>query len=71
MSPLIMPSISFDHVGASRIRTEDGMWAQPFNKYVERALKIMGMEKCNASTSPKLDKAKMEGDDEPHDRPEL
>ena len=71
VSPLIMPGMGFDHVGAARIRTEDCMWVQPVDKYMERALEIMGMEKCNVSTSTKLDKAKMDGDDEPYDRPEL
>ena len=71
VSSMIKPGMGFDHVGASRFRTDDGMWIQPFSKYVERALEIMGMEKCNASKRPKLDKANMEGDDEPYDRPQL
>ena len=70
VSPLVWHGMGFDHVGTTRVRTEDGMWMQVFPKYTENALRIMGMENCNASTSPKLDKQFIEGDAEDYDKPE-
>ena len=68
ISPLIMPGMSYNHVGTVRLMTEDGIWAKPFEKYIVEALDLMGMTHCKPSTSPKLDKSNMEGDDEPfHD----
>ena len=63
VSPLVEAGMGFDHVGATRLRTESGMWIKPFDKYTERALDLMGMVGCNTSTSPRLDKQIMEGDE--------
>ena len=49
---------------------QKGIWVQPYEKYFLNALEAVNMDKCNASTSPKLDKAHLDGDDEPHPTPE-
>ena len=46
------------------------MWIQPFENYTESALKIMDIENRKLSTSPKLDKQNMEGDEQPYASPE-
>ena len=63
VSPLVEAGVGFDHVGATRMRTESGMWIKPFDKYTERALDLMGMVSCNTSSCPKLDKQHLEGDE--------
>ena len=63
VSPLVEAGMGFDHVGATRMRTESGMWIKPFDKYTERALDLMGMVSCNTSSCPKLDKQHLEGDE--------
>ena len=45
------------------MRTEEGIWIKPLDKYTARALELTCMENCNPSTSPKLDKPQMEGDE--------
>lgn len=65
MSPLIYPGMAFEHVGARRVRTEAGLWVIPLAKYTETVLELLGMQGCNPSTSPKLDKKDMDGDREP------
>ncbi len=59
------PGISFEHVGATRRRTEEGAWIQEFGIYVSKVLELPSREDCNASPSPKLDKAQIDGDDDP------
>ena len=65
ISPLVKYGMAFDHVGTTRFRTSEGMWIQTHDKYVAKVLDMLGMASCNASTSPKLDKAHMEDDDQP------
>ena len=65
ISPLVLAGSSFEHVGTRRTRTADGMWIQAFDKYVTKVLELLGMNNCNSSTSPKLDKAHLDGDELP------
>jgi hypothetical protein len=71
VSPLVLLGMAFDHVGTTRSKTDDGMWIQSCGKYVSKVLEIMGMQDCNPSTSPKLDRAHMEGDDDPCEKAAL
>ena len=57
LSPLIKKGMSFEHVGAYRLLTGDDIWVQSLPKYQESVLKMMDMENCKPSISPKLDKA--------------
>ena len=40
------------------------MWIKASDKYADRALELVGMTNCNSSTSLKLDKQHMDGDEE-------
>ena len=71
LSPLATAGMAFDHVGARRERTTAGMCVIPFAKCTESVLEMMGMQGCNGSTSPKLDKKDMDGDREPCENPSL
>ena len=37
VSPLVEEGMGFDHVGATRLRTETGMWIKPFDKHLEES----------------------------------
>ncbi len=63
VSPMVKPGLACDHLGTARARTEAGLWIQSFGKYVTKVLELLGVQDCNFSTSPKLDKAHMDGDD--------
>ncbi len=63
-SPTVGPGVGFDREGATRARTEQGTWIKGFDKHTDRALELMGMTNCKSSTSPKLDKQHMDGDEE-------
>ena len=56
VSPFVEAGQCFDHVGATNLRVDGGMWVKSFDKYAERALELMGMTNFNSSRSPKLDK---------------
>ena len=71
VSPLVKSGMAFDHVGTTRYRTDEGMWIQTHEKYVTKVLEMMSMSTCNASTSPKLDKATMDDDEVPCEKPAL
>ncbi len=40
------------------------MWTKGFDEYSDRALELMGMTNCNSSASPKLDKLRVDDDEE-------
>ncbi len=69
LSPIIWPKTAYEHVGTLRTRTEEGLWIQQLPTYLESALESLGMTECNVSTSPKLEKATEDGDDEPFEKP--
>ena len=64
VSPLLKIGMSFDHLGATRTRTEEGLVILPFVKYINESLAVMKMENCKSSTSPKLDQQSLPGDDQ-------
>ncbi len=63
VSPVAEGGIGFDHVGATRFRMEHGMPIKPFDKYTDKNLELMGVG-CNTSTSTKLDKHNLDGEDQ-------
>ena len=62
-SKKIWPGMSYDILGVTKFYTKDAIISKPHDKYIEESLKILKMENCNPSTSPKLDRSNMEGDD--------
>ena len=71
LSPIIGVGDSFEHVGALRIIDNEGMWVKELDKYETSVLTMMQMKDCRPSTSPKLEKQKEPGDDDPCEHPEL
>jgi hypothetical protein len=63
-SSIVGSGMGFDHDGAARARAQQGTWIKDFGKCADRRLELTGMTNCSSSTSPKLDKQNMDGDDE-------
>jgi hypothetical protein len=63
-SGLIFSGSSYNYLRAEKILLDGVLITVPSTKYIITALEAMGMQNCNESTSPKLDKSWMEGDDE-------
>ncbi len=63
-SPIVGSGMGFDHVGATRAHAEQRMWIKAFDKYASTASELMGVTNCTSSTSPKLDKQHLDGDDD-------
>jgi hypothetical protein len=51
------------HLKADKIRTDDSILTLANRRYIDSALEVMGLSKCNPSTSPKVDKDVMPGDE--------
>ena len=54
--------MSIDHVGDTRYRSDAGMCVHTSEKYTDSVLNAAGLDDCNTSASPKVDKADMPGD---------
>ena len=62
-SKTIRPGMCCDLSVVSKYRTNHAMVVHPHVRCIEESLKIMGLEQCNPSNSPKLDKENISGDE--------